>query len=287
MFSSERSKIKLTVRQNLHKWRVGIRRLNKRLASGVEVDFSSQLVSTVCACIARRTDASRCDISASCIYTRVARSVKVGWLVCVCVTGYEGEQLGKIINRVSRSSVVMLDRWNIEFSDATSSPVTSTLSVTNGDEHSNAAEPPPAPAPDSCDNDDAAVNRNDNWNEKGDAIPCNIINNYFSIGVDASIARRFHVMREKHPEKFNSRSVVMPLFISSLLSRASSTYQMYFSMYVSRALWRCCSGDWKDNRLWNLPQQSKLQKVLPWGTSLAWCNSRKVGGRQKQKLVVE
>jgi len=90
-----------------------------------------------------------------------------------CVLGYEGESLKKVLQMISASDVVLIDRWHIEFS------------------------PPPLPVDPDESNGATA--------ERADPVPCNIVNNYFSIGVDASIAHRFHMMREKHPEKFNSR----------------------------------------------------------------------------------
>jgi len=87
--------------------------------------------------------------------------------------GYEGESLKKVLHLISGSEPVFMDRWQIELS---------------------------APPPFDPENDDGLTYH-------ADLMPSNIINNYFSIGVDASIAHRFHVMREKHPERFNSRSV--------------------------------------------------------------------------------
>ncbi|KAK7065337.1 Diacylglycerol kinase N-terminus [Halocaridina rubra] len=81
--------------------------------------------------------------------------------------GYEGESLHKVLKKIEKSSVVMMDRWHIEVSEQTTTQ--------EGEE---------------------AV---------GDKIPYNIVNNYFSIGVDAAICVKFHLERERNPEKFNSR----------------------------------------------------------------------------------
>ncbi len=73
-------------------------------------------------------------------YHYIELSITDEWYIPI--SGYEGESLTKLLHKIQRSTVVMMDRWQIEFS----APET-------GEE------------------------------EQGDPIPCNIINNYFSIGV--------------------------------------------------------------------------------------------------------
>jgi len=66
--------------------------------------------------------------------------------------GYENESLNKILKKISQAPVVMLDRWQIEFSTRTDTE------------------------------------------EKGDDIPYNIINNYFSIGVVSYLEFKYRLI---------------------------------------------------------------------------------------------
>ncbi|KPJ17190.1 Eye-specific diacylglycerol kinase, partial [Papilio machaon] len=82
--------------------------------------------------------------------------------------GYEDEPISKILAHIGESDTVLLDRWQLT------------------------VEP------------NAAASGEDTSNAKPD-LPLNVVNNYFSFGVDAHIALEFHEAREAHPEKFNSR----------------------------------------------------------------------------------
>ncbi|CAK1578467.1 unnamed protein product [Parnassius mnemosyne] len=82
--------------------------------------------------------------------------------------GYEDEPISKILADIGESDTVLLDRWQL-----TVKP-----------------------------NEDASGE--DTSNAKPE-LPLNVVNNYFSFGVDAHIALEFHEAREAHPEKFNSR----------------------------------------------------------------------------------
>ncbi|KAK9497653.1 hypothetical protein O3M35_004341 [Rhynocoris fuscipes] len=80
--------------------------------------------------------------------------------------GYTDEPISKILSNIADSDIVKLDRWLLN------------------------------------------VESNPSYEKMIDAkdkLPLHVVNNYFSLGVDAHIALEFHEAREAHPEKFNSR----------------------------------------------------------------------------------
>ena len=80
--------------------------------------------------------------------------------------GYIDEPISKILSSLQSADSLLMDRWEL------------------------------------------LVERNEHQSteERGkDKLPLNVVNNYFSIGVDAQIALQFHEAREANPQKFNSR----------------------------------------------------------------------------------
>lgn len=82
--------------------------------------------------------------------------------------GYTDEPISKILQNVQEGDIVQLDRWDLIVHKNTEVDVSQ------------------------CE-------------EGKEVVPLNVVNNYFSLGVDAHIALEFHEAREAHPERFNSR----------------------------------------------------------------------------------
>ena len=82
--------------------------------------------------------------------------------------GYTDEPLSKILQSLQQAEVINMDRWRLRL--------------------------------------DLNSDHSAKISGKGvDKLPLEVVNNYFSLGVDAQIALQFHEAREANPHKFNSR----------------------------------------------------------------------------------
>lgn len=117
--------------------------------------------------------------------------------------GYTDEPIGKILSNIANSDTVLLDRWNLKIE----------------------------PNPDASDSSDGK-----------DSLPLSVVNNYFSLGVDAHIALEFHEARGKRLNcviRIAENSIILVIFFTTIiiyfLSFASPSHTCHLNANRQRA----------------------------------------------------
>lgn len=104
--------------------------------------------------------------------------------------GYTDEPIGKILSNIGNSDTVLLDRWNLKVD----------------------------PNPDATDSADGK-----------DVLPLSVVNNYFSLGVDAHIALEFHEARGKRLNKLRDQNCgKIQLSLIIFLRHHRNPFSFYF-----------------------------------------------------------
>ena len=108
---------------------------------------------------------------------------------------YRDKPLRKVLIDIAKSDVIDLDRWSLTVSNVREPPraqlesAAALASASSG----------------SLSSTEGATSADDF--AKADAkLPLNVLNNYFSVGIDAHIALQFHKARNNNPEHFTSRT---------------------------------------------------------------------------------
>jgi len=112
---------------------------------------------------------------------------------------YRDKPLRKVLIDIAKADVVSMDRWALNVSENLNATTSSSIPILSSSPSSRRS-----PGANSYQED---VDGLDGDSKAADSkLPMNVLNNYFSVGIDAHIALQFHRARNNNPEHFKSRT---------------------------------------------------------------------------------